>query len=177
MLNRLPRPRFCKETELSIDVGQTVAVQIEEPFTGAIERERVLQIVAAVLRAHERADIDGLSIVLTDDEQIRRLNARYRHVERATDVLAFAASEGEAMPKESLNYLGDVVISVPTAGRQALEEGHSLDAELALLIVHGCLHLLGYVHDTREDRELMWRRQREILDDLGYVDVAPFADE
>src|SRR5579864_3747386 len=90
---------------------------------------------------------DEVSIVLTGDRQIRQLNKIYRRKDRPTDVLAFALREGEhgdlAGP-----LLGDVVMSVPTARRQAAAAGRELLEEITTLLAHGLLHLLGWDHDT-----------------------------
>ena len=100
----------------------------------------------AMLRTLKR-ESDELSIVLTTDEQIRILNRDYRHKDRATDVLAFAIREGEFSSLAG-NLLGDVIISVPTAARQAREKGHDTLGEVVMLLAHGLLHLLGWDHDT-----------------------------
>lgn len=87
-----------------------------------------------------------LSIMLCSDPQIHELNRRHRRKNKPTDVLAFAMQEGAPMPGQKL--LGDVVISLDTAARQARERGHSLWTEVTLLLAHGLLHLVGYDHRT-----------------------------
>jgi len=102
-----------------------------------------------------------LSLDLVGDGRMRRLNRQYRRKDRTTDVLAFAMRES-ASPVSAL--LGDVVISVPTAQRQAKEGGRSLSEELAWLLVHGVLHLCGYDHERSEtDARRMKRREQAIL--------------
>ncbi len=95
-----------------------------------------------------------LSILLCDDETIRRLNRRYRKKNKPTDVLAFPMREGpEAEPNTGL--LGDVVISLPTAARQAGERDRPIIEEVTFLLAHGLLHLCGYDHATkRQEREM-----------------------
>lgn len=113
------------------------------------------------LKAHDSADCE-VSILLTDDAEIQALNYQYRHIDSPTDVLAFAMREGisgDLNPK----LLGDLVISVPTAQRQSIAHGHSLDIELALLSVHGTLHLLGYDHQTPTEAEIMFGKQEMAL--------------
>jgi probable rRNA maturation factor len=108
-----------------------------------------------------------LSILLTDDDEIKELNSTYRNIDEATDVLAFAMREGiDSDPDDEM--LGDVVISIPTAERQAKEYGNSVEADLALLTVHGVLHLLGYDHAERDEADLMQEKQKEIVYSLGY---------
>lgn len=102
-----------------------------------------------------------LSLDLVGDGRMRRLNRQYRRKDRTTDVLAFAMRES-ASPVSAL--LGDVVISVPTAQRQAKEGGRSLSEELAWLLVHGVLHLCGYDHERSEtEARRMKRREQAIL--------------
>jgi probable rRNA maturation factor len=100
-----------------------------------------------------------LSVLLCDDATIRPLNARWRNIDRATDVLSFAQSDHPA----SDGLLGDVVISVETARRQASERGHDTSRELRILLVHGVLHLLGHDHEHDDEAERMEAREREIL--------------
>ncbi|MCU0488418.1 MAG: rRNA maturation RNase YbeY [Anaerolineales bacterium] len=83
-----------------------------------------------------------LTVVLTDDAQVHELNRQYREVDAPTDVLSFPA--GETDPDSGNLYLGDIVISIERAEAQARAEGHSLEDELRLLVVHGVLHLLGH---------------------------------
>ncbi len=132
------------------------------------------QIVTSVL--HKAAEVYGLaestevSVVLADDEYIRQLNHQYRGKDCSTDVLSFALNEGEEPdivdgPDEIL--LGDIIISLETAVRQAEEYNHSLERELAFLTVHGMLHLLGYDHEKEEDRCKMRSEEEHILSLLG----------
>ena len=100
--------------------------------------------------------VDGseLSIVLTRDDEIHALNRDYRKKDRPTDVLAFAMQEGEVAPGGE-QLLGDVIISVETARKQAEKAGHDVLAEVTMLMVHGILHLLGWDHDTPpKDRKM-----------------------
>ncbi|MGB9619798.1 MAG: rRNA maturation RNase YbeY, partial [Armatimonadota bacterium] len=108
-------------------------------------------------------DDTEVSVLLADDESIRALNKQYRGVDAPTDVLAFSQLEGEDFGREGGNVLGDVVISVETAHRQAQDHGHSLEDEIDLLLVHGLLHLLGYDHEKPEDERRMFLRQDELL--------------
>jgi rRNA maturation RNase YbeY len=135
---------------------------------------------APLLRRLARAslrhlDEDGseLSLALVDDDEMQRLNRDYRGKDRTTDVLAFALREGEATGLQEPGMLGDVVISVPTAVRQAAERGHDLDRELAELLVHGVLHLLGYDHErSPAEARRMFGKQREVVTAIGAADVA-----
>jgi probable rRNA maturation factor len=111
-----------------------------------------------------------LSIELAGDHRMRRLNRQYRKKDRTTDVLAFPMREALAphAARFATNMLGDVVISVPQARRQAVEVGRQLDEELVSLLVHGVLHLCGYDHE-RDEKEAarMHRRERQLLRAIG----------
>ena len=109
-----------------------------------------------------RLDGAELSLVLVSDPVMHELNRTWRGKDRPTDVLAFAQGEGEDGAPEGL--LGDVVISVDTARRQAAEHGHSLTAEGERLLVHGLLHLLGYDHErSAPEARRMLRKERALL--------------
>lgn len=109
-----------------------------------------------------------VSLVFVDDEYIHRLNREYRGVDRPTDVLSFALQEGEPMPEAGEEtLLGDVVISLETARRQSEEYGHSFEREVAFLVAHGVLHLLGYDHQTEEEGREMREKEEAILVRLG----------
>jgi len=118
----------------------------------------------AVLVQQAGPDAD-LTLVLTGDSQIQALNREYLAKDAPTDVLSFPANEID--PETGRPYLGDVIISIPQAEAQAIAAGHSLDAELTLLVVHGTLHLLGHDHAEEKEKAGMWAAQSEILTRLG----------
>lgn len=104
-----------------------------------------------------------VSILFTDDDEIHSLNKTYRGIDRPTDVLSFSQTEGDFGDIEP-DMLGDVVISIDTAGRQAREKGHSIERELDILLIHGILHLAGYDHENDEkEAEKMEAMEEEIL--------------
>lgn len=117
------------------------------------------------------------SLTFVDDEAIRTFNREYRGYDRPTDVLSFSQLEGdEAFPHfEEHPILGDVVVALPTARRQAAERGHAFEDELSLLITHGLLHLLGEDHDEPARKARMWARQEAILEGLG-VRIQDYGD-
>jgi probable rRNA maturation factor len=130
-----------------------------------IDQARLDRLARAILSDVGETSAE-LGILFVSDQRMRGLNHRYLGKDRTTDVLAFAMREAFAphgargMP----DMLGDVVISVPTARRQAKEAGRSLDEELAWLLVHGILHLCGYDHERSEkEARRMHRRERMIL--------------
>jgi probable rRNA maturation factor len=108
-------------------------------------------------------------VLITDAEEIQRLNAGYRNIDRVTDVLTFPAWEGNAILCPPDGYLGDIAICFERAEEQAEEYGHSLERELAFLAAHGALHLLGYDHMENDAEQKMIARQNEILNELGYT--------
>jgi len=127
----------------------------------------VLQKTAEVYDISHHTEV---SLVLASDEYIHALNREYRGIDRSTDVLSFALNEGAEPevidgPEEVL--LGDIIISIDTATRQAAEYGHSLERELAYLTVHGILHLLGYDHMAEEEKREMRREEEHVLSLLG----------
>ena len=123
-----------------------------EGVTVKIVRARAQRMLAAL-----ELSTAELSILLTNDTGIHALNAAYREKDRATDVLAFAMREGETSEREpgAHEVLGDVVISLDTAARQAPSHHHDGLAEVTMLLAHGVLHLVGYDHqDDAEEREM-----------------------
>ena len=110
-----------------------------------------------------------VTIVLADDAQLRELNRQYLDVDAPTDVLSFPS--GDPDPETGETYLGDIVISVPQAQKQASASGHGLEAEVQLLVVHGVLHLLGYDHAEAADKAAMWAAQDRALNRLGLSNI------
>ena len=108
-----------------------------------------------------------ISLRLTSDRQIQELNARYRSLDKPTDVLAFAATESEIIIPVEIDeplYLGDIIISLDTANKQAKSQNHSLVTELAWLSSHGLLHLLGWDHPDDRSLEQMLLRQSQLIE-------------
>lgn len=127
---------------------------------------------------YEECNFDAqISITITDDESIQEINNMYRGIDKPTDVLSFPMLEfdtsGQIIENE-FEYdesgrimLGDIVISLERAFRQAEEYGHSAERELAFLCAHSMLHLLGYDHENDADEDEMFMRQDTILNNLG----------
>lgn len=142
--------------------------------TGARPDRRTLRAVCEnVLRGE---GVDGpteLTIALVGDDEIRAINRRHRGVDRPTDVLSFSLvdptvdQQGFVTPPDQPRELGDIVISYPRVLAQAAEFGHSPERELAYLVAHGLLHILGYDHEDEQERLRMREREEAALRPLG----------
>lgn len=111
----------------------------------------------------------ALTIRITSDAELQRLNRDYLSHDYPTDVLSFPSDENE----DGVRYYGDLALSFPRAAAQAKAGGHSLIAELQLLVVHGVLHLLGHDHATKRQQARMWVAQAKILKSLGSEITGP----
>ncbi|MGH0032003.1 MAG: rRNA maturation RNase YbeY [Myxococcota bacterium] len=125
-----------------------------------VDRRRLRRRAGAILRATGRGDAE-LSVALVDDATIRELNARYRGRDAATDVLSFSLVDGEHAERRG-DLLGDVVISLETAERQARRRRHDLEDEVVRLLIHGVLHLLGHDHERDDEARAMRAEERRV---------------
>jgi probable rRNA maturation factor len=140
-------------------------IHIESRSTPTLEKDLIERAARFALERASAAANAELTIVLTDDDQLRKLNRDYLGVDAPTDVLSFPASESD--PETGARYLGDVLISVPRAAQQAQAAGHLLESEVQLLVVHGILHLMGHDHAEAGEKARMWAAQAEVLERLG----------
>jgi probable rRNA maturation factor len=147
--------------------GTRVEIQVAPDFEGRVREHRMRAVAEAVLRTEGQTG--ELALVITGDRSIRDLNRDFLGIDAPTDVLAFPTQEKGgpfvAAP-EAGGYLGDVILSYPRAEAQAHQQGHPVEQEIDLLIVHGILHLLGYDHATPGDKAAMWAHQDAILDSI-----------
>jgi probable rRNA maturation factor len=149
---------------------EEIEIFVEEEFRGLVDGGWVKKIVRQVLKAEGVALPHEVGLVFTDSETVQRLNRDYRSVDEPTDVLAFymlpqkGADSFFALPPDGVTRLGEVIISYPQAVAQAREQEHPPERELALLIIHGILHLLGYDHEEPEEESKMRERERELLE-------------
>ncbi len=152
---------------------EEISIHIEQNFQGCIDENQARKIAQQVLKAESVTSPCEISIVLTDSETVQRLNRDYRGVDEPTDVLAFymlPQQESEppfVFPPDGVTHMGEIIISYPQAAKQAREQGHSVEQELALLIIHGILHLLGYDHERPEEEARMRAREKEILEKVA----------
>ena len=171
---------FNRVSEFEIDV------QIFDEFVGLIQPDWVRSVVAAVLESESEARGQHVSAVIADDEVVRELNRLHRGLDENTDVLAFSFThEGQyygdeergdigsgvefALPPTvvAAASLGEIIVSYPQARRQAEDAGHPVERELAVLLVHGVLHLLGYDHEAREDETRMNTAQAQAMERIA----------
>lgn len=144
-----------------------VLVSIEPRFGKHVAADWLAAIVRLTLEM-EKAGACQVGLVITGDEQIRALNRDYAGEDHATDVLSFSLREGEPfVAPDEVSRLGEIVVSYETAMRQANEGSHEVDEEIAHLLVHGVLHLLGFDHANVEDETKMRARERRVLGELS----------
>lgn len=143
----------------------TYEIDVQNEDAYPVEEDRLRAAVLHVLTRHEVEAGSALTVVVTSDEDVAALNRDFRGIEAPTDVLSFPA-DIPSMPGEP-PYLGDLIIAYPYASAQAARERHALMDSLSLLVVHGTLHLLGYDHDTPENKADMWAAQSAALLALG----------
>jgi probable rRNA maturation factor len=149
-----------------------IDILIDEGLEGCLEVAWLEGIAVEILLAENADPGSELGLVITDQEKIRELNLVHLGEDRPTDVLSFPMlpdSEDEedsvdfVTPPDGIAHLGEVIISYPQAVIQAEERGHSVQMEVATLVIHGILHLLGYDHDEPEREGRMRARESEIL--------------
>ena len=157
-----------------------INVLIDEGVEGCPEADWIQNIAEQVLIAQGVGSEVELGLVITSQERVQQLNRSYRDKDEPTDVLAFYMTSMEQAgtdippfiaPPDGVSHLGEVIISCPQAIIQAEEHRHSIKKEIAILIIHGVLHLLGYDHEEPEQERQMRAREREILSSIkGYLE-------
>ena len=144
-----------------------VLVSIDPAFGQRIGADWMVGVALITLEI-ERVPACQLSLLLTGDEQVRELNRQYANDDHATDVLSFSLREGEPLISgDDTDRLGEVIVSFETAARNAEGAGHEVEDEVAHLLVHGVLHLLGYDHAEPDDETKMRLHERRVLSELG----------
>jgi probable rRNA maturation factor len=150
-------------------VSYDITVECEESLPdvdlAVLDLEAIEALVARVLEAEQVADGTGVTLLFAGDEFVHGLNLEHRGVDEPTDVLAFGAEEGDVFPSapDEPRYLGDVAVAVPTARRQAAAAALGAGEEIAHLVVHGLLHMLGYDHEEPADDAAMRAREESYL--------------
>lgn len=146
-----------------------ITIYVEPDLQGCIDEGWAKKVAESVLSAERVKSPCEMSLVFTDADTVQRLNHAYRGVDEPTDVLSFhMIPQGEnnpffALPSDGVLHLGEVIISYPQAAVQAEEQGHPVNNELTLLIIHGILHMLGYDHEQPEEEARMQARENQLL--------------
>jgi probable rRNA maturation factor len=150
-----------------------INILIEEGIEPEPETEWMQRVVESVLGEENLPPTIEMSLLITGQARIQELNKEYRGKDQPTDVLSFSLveqkdGESEAFigPPDGLIHLGEVIISYPQTVLQAQESGHGIKKEIAILIIHGVLHILGYDHEKKELAPAMKAREKEILEHL-----------
>ena len=146
-----------------------IEIEDEAWVAAAPQAQHLVEAAAAAALRHAEFDVDAVTILLTDDDSVRDLNARFRGKDYATNVLSFTA------PQNPEGHLGDIALAFGVCAREAAEQGKPLAHHLQHLVAHGVLHLLGYDHETDAEAEHMEGLERVILAGLGVPD--PYAAE
>lgn len=143
-----------------------IHLEIKPPFAQVFSGNDLLEQAAGETLHHlNQKPETSLSILVTDNQEIQSFNHQYRDVDAPTDVLSFPA--GYTDPDTGEFYVGDIILSYPKAKTQAEDRGHTVEEELQVLVVHGVLHLLGYDHETPQEKKVMWQHQDTILKAIG----------
>jgi len=144
-----------------------VDFHVEPQFASAVDLDALNELAQRVLHGEGVPQPAEAGVVIVDDSIIRDLNRRFRDEDRPTDVLSFGTRESTeepfVTPPDGIVRLGEVIVSLETAVRQASDAGHSLLDEVSHLLVHGLLHLLGYDHEREEDERAMLAREDAYL--------------
>jgi len=147
-----------------------INISIDKGFVGCPSRRWLENVVRQVLEAQGAGAEVEMGLLIATGERVRELNRDYLGEDTPTDVLAFSAMEEKEAdqspfihPPDGLLHLGEVIIAYPQAVLQAEEHGHPLKKELAVLLIHGMLHLLGYDHDQPDSARRMRAREAELL--------------
>ena len=111
-----------------------------------------------------------ISVILSNEEYIKEINAKYRNIDKVTDVLSFPMFESFEIEKAKLEeeVLGDIIVCIPRVREQAEEYGHGFDREFAYMLVHGFYHLMGYDHMEEEDKKKMREKEENVLKKIGF---------
>jgi probable rRNA maturation factor len=148
-----------------------INVVIKRSITIAVDKRWLEQLALRVLAVERIGPYTEMGLLITDSKTVQKLNKMYRGEDEPTDVLSFQmnsdAIEDNELPfvcaPDGIKHLGEVVVSYPQAMKQAKERGESIARELALLIIHGTLHLLGYDHELPDDAQVMRDKENQVL--------------
>ncbi|MEO6458479.1 MAG: rRNA maturation RNase YbeY [Chloroflexia bacterium] len=145
-----------------------ITIQYDPQYEGLVDEAALRRLAVSVLQAERVKGPLEVGVVITTDEEVHALNKEYLGHDYKTDVISFGMGGMEddrdfITPSERPPYLGDIAISYDRAAEQAPDYGHSIKEEVATLLTHGLLHLLGYDDTSEEDKEKMHVRQSELI--------------
>ncbi len=148
-----------------------IEIEVDPPYVAQVDVDQLAAVMRQVLISEAEAGPLDVSLWITNADELHTLNRTYRGVDRATDVLSFGADEDETLPfmvaPGAPRHLGDLAVSFEHVVEQAAEYGHSQSRELAYLVTHGMLHLLGYDHEQPDEAAAMRAREEALLGPLG----------
>ncbi len=142
-----------------------IHIQVDENYWPSVKSAELRKAACMAASLAGLPDNTDFTIVITSDDQVRKLNLDFRKIDKTTDVLSFPSTEED--PDTGKRYQGDIIISHPRANQQAETSGHSSMDELCLLVIHGTLHLAGHDHADEDEKAVMFALQREALNRLG----------
>lgn len=151
---------------------------VELSYDGIEENEEYRNLIQKVItKCFETENLLNkkiyINIILTIPENIRKINKQFRNIDKETDVLSFPMFEKQEIDNivkkgsENQDILGDIMISIPKVENQAIEYNHSFERELAYMVVHGFYHLMGYDHMNDEEKEIMRKKEENVLNNLN----------
>ena len=164
-------PTESADTALPLDLD--LRFHVRRKSGAKPDRKRIKSACEAALAGEGVTGPVILTITLVDDDEIRQVNLQHRNIDKATDVLSFPLideADGApefALPPDVPRELGDVIVSYPRAVAQAEEYGHSVERELAYLIVHGVLHIMGHDHEVPDEQAVMREREEAAMIAVG----------
>ncbi|MFC1899325.1 rRNA maturation RNase YbeY [Chloroflexota bacterium] len=153
-----------------------INILVDSLFQKSISEKWLRSIVSHAVSNQSTKSYIQMSLVITGEEEVRKLNRDYRNIDEPTDVLSFymipevsevsTSNTFFAQPPDGVSHLGEVIISYPQAVKQAEEHQHPVKKEIAILIAHGVLHLMGHDHNEPEQEIKMKEEERNILDSI-----------
>lgn len=156
----------CATGSYSVEVDVDFAV----PETRSVDTQLVVDAIVCILTMERVPRRVAVNVLLTGDGTLRRLNRRFAGEDHATDVLAFPGPHSDMQDVQDAGFLGDIAVSVPRVACQAREHGVTTTYELAMLAIHGTLHLLGYDHATPDEERVMFGKTDLALAQLFTAD-------
>ena len=158
-------------SKLRLSINRKGKIEADFPL-----KKRASSVIREVLSHEGITRPMEVSLYLTDAEEVARLNAEFRHLQKTTDVLSFPSADADSpvafktiiedLPDTEFFFLGDIILNWEKVLSQAYEYGHSVEREYSFLIAHSCLHLMGYDHQTKKEEKEMIRIQEEVLSSL-----------